>query len=537
MANLGQAAQAARRAVARLARSDFNAFCNFVLRDEMTGASIRQGWIHEAWAQIRAQHERSVVISFPEAGKTQQIAALVLWELGNNPRLRFAIISRIQDQAIDVVRLIRGYIENSAELAEVFPELRRSSAENARWNETKLDVERPRGIKEPSVQAFGLNAGAITGKRVDRFVLDDVLDLTTTYTKLARAAVSKRFWGEIYNRRSADARFLVIGNPWHAEDFYCELERRGWPTYRFPVRVTAELKRQWKLGAPVGSPTWPERWPESKIAEYERDLPRAEFERAYMCKVSRGSASPFSAAALDHAFDAGARWPRLLDIDDLQRRVDVLALRKHAAESGYDEDWVEAEETRKLILGRVPTDDVLTITGVDPSTGSGRDATAIVTVAWIKVLHLRLVVEVKRGFWSIHQRNREIADTWQRWDSLVVYETAGQQREGQQVLSAAYPEMRILSLPTTRSRKMSPQHGLPALAHRFEQHAIAIANDGVLTEEHRVLRDEAENFDPEGVKHTGDCLMALWFADHTIYHHVDTKSRRVGALVIGGRRK
>ncbi len=552
--DLSRAAQDSLRALAVVAREDFDVFANFVLKDEITGTPISQGWIHEAWTQIRAHTDKCVIISFPEAGKTQQIAAVVLWHLGHNPRVRLAVISRTQGQAIDILKLIATYIETSEELRMVFPNLRPSTAARARWNQTQLDIDRPGGIKEPSVQAFGIDAGAITGKRVDGFLIDDVLDVRTTRTKAARTAVSNKFWREIYNRRSENAWFVVLGNPWHPEDWYCELEKMGWPTFRFPVRVTAELQREWNLQVPIGSPTWPERWSAEKIAKYERDLPRREFERAYMVHVELDGSSPFKQVDIDHAVLQGReigvyenvdalelawnlrRFARLTTTDRTREKLLAEATRlaisgeeTNLARISHDQIVARADTVRDLLEGQ--WEDLIMITGVDPSSGTAKDPSAIVTMALARSTNERIIVDIEHGWWEQLELTRRVGEHWNRWDSVVVFETVGMQDWGRQVLQATFPDMRVERLNTTGSRKASASSGLPAFAHRFSRGIVSIANNGVLTDPQRQFCREATSLDMDA--HTGDVLMAAWFCDHYAYKFTARKAPSVGVMVFG----
>jgi hypothetical protein len=565
-ADLIDQARQVRRALIRVARDDFDVFVELINRDESTGEPLQQAWFHKAWTKLRAEHDRLVLLSFPEAGKTQQTAALVLWHLGRNPRERIAVISRTQGQAIDVVTLIRTKIEQPGVLHEIFPELRRSTTSGARWTQTQLDVERPAGIKEPSVQAFGLAAGAITGKRVDRFILDDVLDLRTTRTKAARAAVSTSFWREIYNRRSKHATFVVIGNPWHPDDWYHELERAGWATYRFPVRVTPALKQQWGALAPeLGKSSWPGRWTEEYIDKLEREMPPKEFRRSYLVHVDIDVGSPFKVDDIDKALERGRAlgshdnvdalelaWnmhrlaclgaspevrERITEIQGVALAVEALTGesigRGLTGQARAEAEWSNAAQWTSERLVELGSDweDLVMITGVDPSSGTARDPSAIVTMAWSRSTNERIVCAVEFGWWEQPELMDRVIDEWERWDSLIVFEDVGIQRWGQQTLQAMHPEMPIYRLPTTGMRKSSQKSGLPAFAHRFHRGQLWLCNNGVLTMPMQQFVRGMTSFDPES--HPDDVLMAAWFCDHWIYERGERRTSSVSAKMYG----
>src|SRR6266849_5316589 len=123
-----RAFRAARAARVALARSDINAFCSFVLRDEETGKPIGPpAELHRTWHQILDKHSRVVVWSFISSAKTQQISVgRTLFELGKNPGLRIVIVSNTAQQAEKIVRQIGQYLQRSSELRQMFPSLRPS---------------------------------------------------------------------------------------------------------------------------------------------------------------------------------------------------------------------------------------------------------------------------------------------------------------------------------------------------------------------------------------------------------------------------
>lgn len=562
------AARAARAAVARLARDDFDTFADFTMQDETTGARVQQAWFHRAWTTLRSRHDRLIILSFPEAGKTQQFASLAVHRLGRDPRQRIAIISRTQTQAIDIVSLIAQKIESTPEVREVFPELQRGTYKGARWNQTQLDVQRPLGIKEPSIQAFGLEAGAITGKRIDGFILDDILDLRTTRTKGQRAKVSKQFWSEIHSRASAGAWFVVIGNQWHPDDLYNELGERGWPTYRFPVVVTSELAQAWpedvrREGLTVGSPTWPGRWEPERIARYERDLPPAEWRRAYLVHVDRDQGSPFKAEALDAALALGRELGSHDNVDSLELAWNLhrlaqiepsSAARTAILEAVDHESAVQAlsdlpdyerinmrrgnlwEQSAALVAARLKLlgdawEELVMLLGVDPSSGTSRDPTALAVAAWSRRTNERIIVEFEFGWWEQPEMISRIIDAWKRWDAVVLFEDVGVQRWGQQTLQAHEPDMMVERIKTTGPRKASVTSGLPAFAHRFDRGLVRLCNNGVVPDAMQRFIRGAQSWAPED--HHDDLLMAAWFVDHWIYHRGERRQGNATVQTFG----
>ena len=54
-------ARARRAIIARLARTDVNVFCEYVLRDEKTNLPIVQADVHRAWHRELDEHDRLLI--------------------------------------------------------------------------------------------------------------------------------------------------------------------------------------------------------------------------------------------------------------------------------------------------------------------------------------------------------------------------------------------------------------------------------------------------------------------------------------------
>ncbi len=160
----------------QVARKDPSTFCRLVLRDEETGKRIVQAPVHNEWHDALTQHPRLVMWSHVEGGKTNQVSVgRVMWELGNNPGLRVAVISRTAGMATKIIRAQSQYIERSEDLHAVFPLLRPHANKTMPWNSHAITVQREGFVRDPSVQACGVIRGAILGSRLDLVVLDDIL--------------------------------------------------------------------------------------------------------------------------------------------------------------------------------------------------------------------------------------------------------------------------------------------------------------------------------------------------------------------------
>jgi len=443
---------------AQAARVDPSAFMEFVLKDEMTGAPIEMAPMHVAWQGLMSSHRRLLLWSHTEGGKTQQVSiGRVLWELGRNPNSRVVVISNTHEQAAKIVRTVAKYIESSAELAMVFPHLKKGDP----WTSHHLFVQRTVVGKDPSLQACGIH-GNIVGARIDLLIFDDILDYENCRTPAAREDLWKWIHATLIGRLTRDARVWIVGNAYHPDDSLHRFARQPtWTALRYPVMDS------------TGEPRWPERWPKSRIEERRLELGPLEFARQMMCQARDDSESRFKQAWIDLCLERG-RGLKLLPI--------------------------MAGVTR----GR-------SFTGVD--LGVQKHAAAGRTVMFTIFVHpdeSRQLINIDAGKWAGPDIVNRLIDTHHRYNSIVVVENNAAQdyllqfaRAGSAVPIRAF---------TTGKNKASPEFGVESIAVEMSNGKWIIPNDGggVMHPEVAQWIQEMLFFDPNA--HTGDTLMASWFA-------------------------
>jgi hypothetical protein len=497
------AVERARAALATQARSNFGLFCEYVLRDETSGKPVRQAWMHQKWNYLRRKHNRLVIMSHVEGGKTQQLSvALPLYKLGRNPRSRIAIVSNIQEQSKKIIATIKSYVEKSDQLREVFPHLK----PGGKWTETLIAVERDGNIKEPSVQAFGAN-GKITGARLDLVIIDDIHGEENVGSKDARDKLYTWFYSTIVSRLSRDAQVIFVGNAWHPDDLLHRLEREGWMTRRFPVVVTPELAQNWpKDKLVVGDSTWPERWPSDRIAEIQvgtedvPPIPPTEFARAYMCVARDDHDSRFKQSWMDRAKQRGEASGLHAFSHSLR---DVLE-----EEYDHEEAATEVDAIFKGMLEANPDTSLRIYTGVDLSTGEARDLSVLFTIL-VYPNGDRRVLEIESGRWQIDEIVGRVLSAYRRFGSIMAVENVGTQQWLVQLLSkySAIPVMPV----TTGRNKADPVFGVESLAAELANGKwIVPAKNSRAPEDGEAWIQEMLFYNP--AQHTGDRLMASWFA-------------------------
>ena len=107
---------------------------------------------------------------------------------------------------------IRNILENHPWCQDMIPKNRRE------WAENKITINRPVGIREPSVVCQGIH-GNITGMRADLIICDDVEVPNTCNTSRKRTALRERL-RELDFVLSPTGTMIYIGTPHTLDTIY-----------------------------------------------------------------------------------------------------------------------------------------------------------------------------------------------------------------------------------------------------------------------------------------------------------------------------
>lgn len=465
-----------------LARKSVNEFIELVGRDEETGKPLRQSKLHREMQRLANKFRRLLLWSHPEGGKTSQLSILrPIWRLGVNPNRRIVVVSETQSLSRKIVRAQQGYLENPiSDLRLVFPHLRPGS----KWTETAFDVTRKHGEGDPkdySVQAIGVGS-SVMGSRIDDLILDDVLTHDNTRTDHHRAEFKLWFDKTIMSRLSANASVAFIGNAWHPMDQMHQLAAQGWVWRKFPV-----------LDPESGLPTWPEKWPTSRIEEKRESLVPSEFAREMLCEARSDEDARFKEDWINRCLRRG--------------------------------DGIPATPS----LGHLPNG-YRTYTGVD--LGTRESAGADLTVFFTLILHpdgSREVLEVLSGRWTAPDIMARLKDVHRRFHSIVAVESNAAQDFIRQLVTK---ESSIPVLPfTTDKAKIDPLFGVETLAVEMFNGKWIIPSKGgqPATKEIGHWITEMLHYQPD--QHTGDRLMASWIAKQAASGLIGVRRKgRTGSL-------
>lgn len=216
-------------------------FFNFVWRDELTKEKLTATPHQRVFFKFTHDHPLCCIRMPPGFSKTTAMLATGLYHLGRDPTSRGAFLSATEDIAKKPVGSMADIIEHAdtynPELRIVFPELRPSPRPDDPWSPSKFVLDRPPGIRDASVSAYGVGSAKLIGSRLAWIVVDDILTLENTLTKEQRD-YTKRYLMQIVKGRldPIDGRCCVTNVPYDEDDLTYFLERPpekegpGWPT-------------------------------------------------------------------------------------------------------------------------------------------------------------------------------------------------------------------------------------------------------------------------------------------------------------------
>jgi phage terminase large subunit-like protein len=250
-------------ALRRRAKDDPSAFVAVLIGGERSAPGGLPA-LHRELQTFLSQHRRALVELPRDHGKSTQVCARIVWELGRNPMLRVKIICATSVLAVERSRFIRDAIERHPHIRIVFPRLVRAKP----WLAEQFTIRRPGRVIGPSVAAFGVGA-ASTGARADLLVCDDIVDVRALRSKADRERVRTYFHENLVNLLEPDGRLWCLFTPWHVDDLNSQLKRnREYTHFRRAIGDGLE-------------PIWPEHWPRDRLEQRRREIGEVSFARAY----------------------------------------------------------------------------------------------------------------------------------------------------------------------------------------------------------------------------------------------------------------
>ncbi len=492
------------------ARHSIAEFYELVIKHEKTKRPLKPA-PHQKVQFSFIEHHRKSVHRIPIGmGKTFGAAAITLWLIGRDPTTRGAILSKIQLQAQKPISMVSDYITEPSlnpPLIVAFPNLRRSPRPQDPWTVNRLTVERPPGIRDPTLVAVGLD-GAIGGTRLDWLVADDTVDLDNSSTPevrdKARSNLESRALSRLENRTG---RAVFTNTPWDPKDLTYYLEKEsGWPTCHMDIYgyikitnadaswlhmaeqeflIPCSRKGYYRLKEHGPDPDeliplWPERMSVEEIAEERREKMPHEFARLFLCE-------PFDADS--------ARCHR---------------------------DWVEKCKKAGIGTSLVHRYDGKNpvFTGIDLAIGTKgkHDLTVFFTFELLPDGRRR-ILDIESGHLTGPAIIDKIGDLHNRYGSVIVVESNSAQDYIRQFAQKRFKDIVIKAHTTSKMNKTSEDFGVETIFTELRNEAWIIPCDlnGRCHPEVEKWIDDMLLYMPHA--HTGDHLMASWIARERARRH------------------
>ena len=470
--NLLARARAREEQDVRRAREDPAFFIEYCIRDEYSNARVFNAPFHREWHELFDEHPMAVLMAPVGHAKTQQIAVgRTLWHLGRDPNLRIAVVGNTSTQAEKILRSLRSHLERNERLRQVFPKLSRSTREEDPWHATMLTVERTTTSKDPSLQAIGAH-GPVNGSRLDRIIIDDLVDFENSRTAEQRTKLIDWFDLVLMTRLYEAGRIEVIGTPWARDDLLHVLGARpGWFSNTYSaVHNPDEAPELWR-------PIWPQQWSLEQLHARMNVMTASAFVRKYLVRITRDAASRFQTAWFDAAYKLGTGRSMSYDAPRAQGGV-----RKLPTFTGVDLGIGETEQHARTVI--------FTIAALD----NGR----------------RLLCNVESGRWQAPEIIERLQSAYLRYGSQILVESNAAQKFIVDMCDGRFP---VRGQVTGAGNKHSEEFGVESLAVELRRGMWVIpSGDAGRSIDPEVLAWVQECLDYDPSAHTGDRLMASWLA-------------------------
>jgi hypothetical protein len=461
MTSMGlDAREATAAAITRAARIDSSVFTDAFFG--YRSAPFQQEW-HREWSKVGA---RVVQWAPVEHGKTQQATGWALHRLGQDPvNARILWLGASSEAAQKSTGIIKDAIENQrALLRAVFPNLRPGTR---KWTQSAFSVAGARATeKDYSVQTAGVGKQILGGRYTD-IILDDVLNFDTTYTAGQRAKVVRWFFSTIPGRLLDGGRIICIGNAWYVDDLMHEMAERGYTVIRQAAYRETESGQ-----IDPDSILWPAQWSAARLEEKRRELGTIEAMRQLLCVPYSPGQGRFLIEWFEKAMSAG---------------------REYGFVREYRGPWP-------------------TFAGFDlgVSKKEGSDKTAGWCIAVDPVSHHRRLLTAFEDRMTGPEIVARLKDWKQRYGPVTMVENNAAQDFIRQFAGADGVE----TLPfTTGKNKADPAFGVPSLGVELEQGLwILPCAEGDAEAQAIAVKWRTQCLAYSPGQHTGDLLMASWFA-------------------------
>ncbi len=468
------------------------------------------------------------VLTYPrDHGKSKHLSiAYPLWRIAKNHNLRILQISRTAVVAESFLSEIVSTIERNQKYVAwaryidpngkgVIPRTKFQRKQTEDWSGRSITIDRDDvGLKDPTIAATGL-FGQILSRRADIVICDDVVDQQNSMTDLQRKKVIDWIETTVLPVLVPGGTFIYLGNTWHVEDVVSKFMKD--PRFIVQKRCGAIIKeadrqdlwQEWgskmlnitlrpkerlilardfydehraemDAGAQV---LWPERYPYSRLY-LERLLNPYVFARMYQCDPSDRPDQVIRDEWIERALEKG----KTLRFQDQPHGRNILEV----SAAGMD----------------------LAISQKESADDTAIDYLDLVRYGYDGIQDGDFIVrQIHRGHYSPNeQRQAAKRATTTHGMQTIRVESVGYQEA--LVIDLAEDAVPVRSYHTGRE-KYDPEIGINSLAMLMELGKLVIPSDN--TDARTImlasqLATEMRAYSGDPTEHTGDALMALWFA-------------------------
>jgi len=452
--------------------------------------------------------QRIVNLAPRESAKSTEHSVIYpLWEMVNDESVRIVLVSDTATQAQSFLRQTTDIIERHEDFITVFGNLRPDHPD--KWTENEIIINRPavnkegRAEKDPTISATGAG-GPILSKRADLIICDDILNKENTRTHEQRKKLREWFWEVLMPVLVKGGRLIWIATAWNTEDLSHELLKNPmFDIKRKSKSVIKDAERQ---------DLW-EKYREILFSDLNNGKRLAnEFYAKQEIEMNRGAVV---------LWPGGKSYKDLMDIK-LERglRAFNLSYQNEALSEEtaiFKEEWIEAckDVNRRLVYSYDVSQDTIGIKnitqGVDLAVSEEDTADDTVDLSLGRTSTKYIIMNCEIGKFSPANIRRTIIAQDQRFNpSIVLVEDNAFQASLQKDMA----EMSVVPIRgfTTTGEKYDEFIGINSLAVIVENKQLVIPADPTdprTVEFYQRLKEEMLSF-PSG--HTGDVLIALWFA-------------------------
>lgn len=161
---------------------------------------------------LETEPHRGLLMAFRHSGKSTVVGIFAACLLMLHPEYRILILSAESGLASRMVAHIRHILENHPMCEELIPAVKKE------WAQGKITVNRPIGIREPSVICQGVH-GNVTGMRADMIICDDVEVPNTCNTAKKRENLREKL-RELDFILAPTGTMIYIGTPHTMDTIY-----------------------------------------------------------------------------------------------------------------------------------------------------------------------------------------------------------------------------------------------------------------------------------------------------------------------------